>query len=541
MDVAPYLSLVATARNDDHGGNFLRRMQAFTSGWIAQTNRYQLSSELILVNWNPVPDRPRLRDALSWPERPQYCEVRFIEVPGDLHRQYTHAGALPLYQMIAKNVGIRRARGKFILATNIDILFSGELMAYLAQKQLQPGRMYRIDRYDVDAGVPDATIQEQLDYCRSHLLRINKREGTFPVIRNVRKADGPPDGEPPHSAPPDIAPPGSGIQLGDGWFSVERCPGLPIFRWVENDAEIALDELAKGRSVLSLDIEPGPGMGQKPMSLGVYENESLVASVRIARRSSLRIGFPDASKLRRLRLHANGGGLPIESDPRIMNFRVFSCQWETLNGLGRFAGRAQVRRTSIWRRVGILQERLKALAARIAEGGPVTVTLPVSGLLRRVALVCAGSSVQARAPQSPVQPAAPERPPLLHTNACGDFTLLSREKWFDLRGYPEFDLHSMNIDSVFCCSAHFGGVLEEVLADPMRIYHIEHGTGSGWTPEGEEILFERLRQKGIPWLPSQEVLDWATQMRRMNSPMIFNHENWGLADHTLPETHLPTP
>ena len=34
--------------------------------------------------------------------------------------------------MIAKNVGIRRARGEFVLATNIDILFSSELACIFA-------------------------------------------------------------------------------------------------------------------------------------------------------------------------------------------------------------------------------------------------------------------------------------------------------------------------------------------------------------------------------------------------------------------------
>ena len=48
-------------------------------------------------------------------------------MPSELHARYPHGDALPLYQMIAKNVGIRRARGQFVLATNIDILFSNEL------------------------------------------------------------------------------------------------------------------------------------------------------------------------------------------------------------------------------------------------------------------------------------------------------------------------------------------------------------------------------------------------------------------------------
>jgi hypothetical protein len=59
--------------------------------------------------------------------------VRFIQVPPEIHRKFRHADHLPLYQMIAKNVGIRRARGRFILVTNIDILFSDELVSFLAK------------------------------------------------------------------------------------------------------------------------------------------------------------------------------------------------------------------------------------------------------------------------------------------------------------------------------------------------------------------------------------------------------------------------
>jgi hypothetical protein len=132
-----------------------------------------------------------------------------------------------------------------------------------------------------------------------------------------------------------------------------------------------------------------------------------------------------------------------------------------------------------------------------------------------------------------------DAPVFLHTNACGDFTMMARENWFDLRGYPEFDLFSMNLDSVFCSTAHYGGVREEVLADPMRIYHIEHGTGSGWTPEGQTALFERIAAKGLSFLDNEEVLVWAAQMKRLNSPMIFNHEDWGLAGYDLKETILP--
>src|SRR5581483_4677259 len=129
----PYLSVIVTARNDDHGGNLLGRMQLFVSGWIEQARRYRLPSELIIVEWNPPAGRPPLRDVLRWPADFGPCDVRFVEVPAELHQRYQHAEALPLYQMIAKSAGSRRARGRFLLATNIDILFSAELMAFLAE------------------------------------------------------------------------------------------------------------------------------------------------------------------------------------------------------------------------------------------------------------------------------------------------------------------------------------------------------------------------------------------------------------------------
>jgi len=123
-------------------------------------------------------------------------------------------------------------------------------------------------------------------------------------------------------------------------------------------------------------------------------------------------------------------------------------------------------------------------------------------------------------------------------NACGDFTLLDRQSWFDLRGYPELEIFSFHLDSVFCHAAHASGAPEVVLGEPMRIYHIEHGTGSGWTPEGQRALFARLRERGIPWLSDADLRGWAGQMRRLGAPLIFNRGGWGLEKETLDESYL---
>src|SRR5262249_33730220 len=50
------------------------------------------------------------------------------------------------------------------------------------------------------------------------------------------------------------------------------------------------------------------------------------------------------------------------------------------------------------------------------------------------------------------------RPDNLHVNACGDFQLMSREDWHALRGYPEFETFSMNIDGLFSYIADAAGV-----------------------------------------------------------------------------------
>jgi hypothetical protein len=130
----PYLSVVATTRNDDHGGGMLERMQVFVDALVAQCVRHRLDVELILVEWNPPADRPRLVDAIRWPAGAGNVTVRIIEVPPGLHARFEHSGRLPIFQMIAKNVGIRRARAPFVLATNVDLLFSDGVMRELGSR-----------------------------------------------------------------------------------------------------------------------------------------------------------------------------------------------------------------------------------------------------------------------------------------------------------------------------------------------------------------------------------------------------------------------
>ena len=73
------------------------------------------------------------------------------------------------------------------------------------------------------------------------------------------------------------------------------------------------------------------------------------------------------------------------------------------------------------------------------------------------------------------------------------------------------------------------------MRSPYRIYHIEHAIGSGWTPEGEQRLFHRLAEAGIPYLDNQELHEIAQRMSCEQDARILNGEEWGLAGTQLPE------
>jgi hypothetical protein len=521
----PYLSVVATARNDDHGANLLRRIQIFVNALAEQARRYQLPVELVLVDWNPPPEKPPLAEALRWPD-PGPCRFRVLTVEPELHRRYRHHHALPLYQMIAKNAGIRRAEGEFILATNIDILLSSELMEFIAARRLERGRMYRVDRHDVDADVPaDASLEEQLAYCRAHRIRLNAREGTFALT---------PDGARRLGAV-DVVTPAQGIFFGRGWYPPEQHFGQ-VFRWAGEEAEIGILKSPQSR-ILQLETEGGPATGFARFPLRLLDaHTNIIDETEVERRATLRVRVAPGADTVRLGIKSGGQAL---RNGRVLSFRVFRCEWladSAPESAPLTAGSAPFRPVSRCREVAVGGARF--LWNLLRRKGPIRFGLPFSARPTAEVRIHSdsgnGPSVALGGESASV--ALPANPPAnLHTNACGDFTLAHRTHWMELRGYPEFDLFSMNIDSVFCYMAHYGGATEFALRDPMRIYHIEHASGSGWSPEGEALLYRRLAAKGIPWIDSQKVFDWAADMERLQTTMIFNGEGWGLAGFDLPE------
>lgn len=168
----PYLSIVVASRNDDHGGDMLKRMTIFVKGLIHQCNKFKLPCELLMVEWNPPADRPLLKFVLPAVSSDDYLQIRYIVVPNNLHSQLAYSDKLPLFQMIAKNAGIQRAKAKFVLCTNVDLLFSDKMFARLAKRSLEEGKVYRANRCDVPNTLDEKLpVDKQLEFCENNILK----------------------------------------------------------------------------------------------------------------------------------------------------------------------------------------------------------------------------------------------------------------------------------------------------------------------------------------------------------------------------------
>ena len=80
-----YLSVIAASRNDNHGENLDQRTNIFIKSLAENCKKYQIKSELILVEWNQIPNTKTLSDRLDLVSN-EYLNSKIITV-NQLHLQ----------------------------------------------------------------------------------------------------------------------------------------------------------------------------------------------------------------------------------------------------------------------------------------------------------------------------------------------------------------------------------------------------------------------------------------------------------------------
>jgi len=164
--MTPYVSFVSWGRNDSYTPEYGQRVRRGITFLANQLEAAQLESELIFVEWNPVPGKPLLIEEFKVPTSLRYVSVKGIVVDGRYHQRYEGSQERGIHVAEAANVGLRRARGVFSSPKASDTIFSNEIISRLARRDLDPGCMYRVNRYDViDASafaVPDPELLASL-------------------------------------------------------------------------------------------------------------------------------------------------------------------------------------------------------------------------------------------------------------------------------------------------------------------------------------------------------------------------------------------
>jgi hypothetical protein len=147
----PYFSIVMVGRHDNFSKGFERRAQHSLDAIDSHLATVPLAKvELVFVDYaTPIANATLLHRVLT--VGPHLTgKLRYVIVPEEAHRRLVTRmnGTISFLEYVAKNIGIRRARGEFILTTNPDDLFSVQLFELIAAQEFNPALFYRAQRWD---------------------------------------------------------------------------------------------------------------------------------------------------------------------------------------------------------------------------------------------------------------------------------------------------------------------------------------------------------------------------------------------------------
>jgi hypothetical protein len=147
---APLISLVLTGRNDAYGGDFTARFFRTLRFNHEQLTTRGIAHEVVFVEWAPPPGRPLLLDQIfdAVPALDRSACSWYV-VDGQYHDALSLNPRLEYLEFIAKNVGVRRARGRFVLTSNCDVYLGRQVLEAFQRGALEPRVLYRAARNDL--------------------------------------------------------------------------------------------------------------------------------------------------------------------------------------------------------------------------------------------------------------------------------------------------------------------------------------------------------------------------------------------------------
>jgi hypothetical protein len=170
----PLISIVLTGRNDGYGGDFTARFHRTLRFNHCQLAARQIAHEILFVEWAPPRNAPYLFD-LTRSALPEidWGVVSWYIVDPRYHDALSLNPRLEYLEFLAKNVAIRRARGRFVLTSNCDVYLGRRVLDVVKRNALQPGIVYRAPRFDIKFAADYSSLD-------------------WDVLEDPRNLDGPP-------------------------------------------------------------------------------------------------------------------------------------------------------------------------------------------------------------------------------------------------------------------------------------------------------------------------------------------------------------
>lgn len=170
------LSLCVVTRNDNYGKNLIRRAS------IALMTMLSIADEVIVVDFNsprdsaPMLMHPRMRRIVNHPR------LRHVIIDAASCQRITNVPCEDrFFETIARNEGIRRATGRFIASTNIEIVPPDNLRS-VVEGHLSPTSVAIFRRLHVT----DKTVRRNnLATCEGHSLSLHETDGAARLFDKI--------------------------------------------------------------------------------------------------------------------------------------------------------------------------------------------------------------------------------------------------------------------------------------------------------------------------------------------------------------------